>query len=74
MSLVRTLSPAVTETGRDRIRLAADHVVTNGPLQEPKYNLAVTPLPLPAIIDRIPFSLPHSIRNYASLNASGPER
>jgi hypothetical protein len=70
---VRTPPPAVTETGRDRIRLVDDHLATNGSLEEPKHNLAVTPLLLAATIDRIPFSLPHSIRNYAFLNASGPE-
>jgi predicted dinucleotide-binding enzyme len=44
-----------------------------GPHIIPKHNLAVTPLLLAATIDRILFSLPHSIRNYAFLNASDPE-
>jgi hypothetical protein len=70
----RSLSPAVTETGRDRIRLVDDHLGYEWPLEEPKHNLAVTPLLLAATIDRIPFSLPHSIRNYAFLNASCPGR
>jgi hypothetical protein len=47
--------------------------IANSRGPEPKHNLAVTPLLLAATIDRIPFSLPHSTRNYAFLNASGPE-